>query len=155
FEAGQLNNQGQVIFTADVDTGGEGVFLGSSGGFTPIMRGGEPAPGGGTFGGFGSLSTHTSKHSGDPALGFSLNPFTLPVNVNAGVYRYNHSNGSLSAVLVPFVTPAPGGDIFQGSGFHPNLNNNGDLVFPGIIHSSIGPAASLGLGEGIFLADKQ
>src|SRR5262249_19874377 len=106
FEAGQLNNNGQVIFTADLDTGGEGVFLGSAGGLTQLMRDGESAPGGGTFGGFGSLSTDTINNSGDAAFGFTLNPFTLPVNVNAGVYRYNHSDGNLSAVLVPFVTPA-------------------------------------------------
>src|SRR5262245_26650579 len=40
FEPGKINNQGQVIFTADLDTGGEGVFLGSPGSVSQIMRAG-------------------------------------------------------------------------------------------------------------------
>jgi hypothetical protein len=165
FEAGGLNNNGQVVFTADLEVPagagndvGEGVFLGGNGGLSQIIRIGEKAPGGGTFGGFGSLSPDAINASGDAAFGFGLEPLTLPVGVNAGVYRYVHSSGQVTAVLVPNVTPVPGGstgETFAGTLFHPSLNNGGDLVFPGIVHTNIGPGGSIGLGVGIFLADKQ
>jgi len=164
FETGGLSNKGQVVFTADLDVGqgdaGEGVFLGGKGGLSQIIRYGEPAPGGGTFGGFGSFSPDTINASGDAAFGFGLDPLTFPIGVNAGVYRYDHSNGKVTAVLVPGVTPVPGGstgETFAGTLFHPSLNNGGDLVFPGIVPASIGPGADNGLdlGVGIFEADKQ
>ena len=151
-----------MVFTADLDVGhgdaGEGVFLGGKGGLSQIIRYGEPAPGGGTFGGFGSFSPDTINASGDAAFGFGLDPFTSPIGKNAGVYRYDHSSGKVTAVLVPGVTPVPGGstgETFAGTLFHPSLNNGGDLVFPGIVPATIGPGASIGLGVGIFLADKQ
>src|SRR2546421_5205265 len=50
FEPSAINNRGEVGFTADVTTGGEGVFVGLGGQLTPIMRSGQPAPGGGTLG---------------------------------------------------------------------------------------------------------
>jgi hypothetical protein len=162
FEAGDLNNKGQVIFAADLDEGlgdiGEGIFLGGTGGLSQIFRVGELAPGGGTFGGFGSFSPNAINNSGDAAIAFGLDPLTKPYGVNAGVYRYSHVLGKLTAVLVPSVTPVPGGsggEAFAGAGFHTDLNNVGDLVFTGIVSASIGPGTSIGLGAGIFAADKQ
>jgi hypothetical protein len=162
FEAGGLNNKGQVAFTADLDQGagdaGEGVFLGGKGGLSQIIRVGEPAPGGGTFGGFGSFSPDAINDSGDVAFGFGLDPLTLPLGVNAGVYRSAHGSGTVTAVLVPGVTPVPGGsggETFAGTLFHPGLNNGGDLVFPGIVPATVGPGAPIGLGVGIFRADAQ
>jgi hypothetical protein len=158
FETGGLNNKGQVVFTADLSEGagdiGEGVFLGGNGGLAQIIRVGEAAPGGGTFGGFGSFSPDAINNSGDAAFAFGHDPLTLPVGTNAGVYLFQQSSGTVSAVVVPGVTPAPGGGIFQGAQFHPSLNNRDDLVFPGIVPADIGPGASIGLGAGIFLADK-
>ena len=107
------------------------------------------------FGGFGSLSPDTINDAGDAAVGFNLNPPTLPVGVNAGVYRFDHASHQVTDVLVPGVTPAPGGGTFQAPLFHPSLNNGGDLVFPGIIPANIGPGAPIGLGVGIFAATKQ
>jgi hypothetical protein len=158
FETGGLNNKGQVVFTADLDQGagdiGEGVFLGDSSGLAQIIRAGEAAPGGGTFGGFGSFSPDAINNSGDAAFAFGHDPLTLPISTNAGVYLFHHSSGNVTAVVVPGVTPAPGGGIFQGAQFHPSLNNRGDLVFTGIVPADIGPGASIGLGAGIFLTDK-
>src|SRR5262249_40625139 len=37
FEPGKINNQGQLVFTADLDTGGEGVFLGDTKGVSHII----------------------------------------------------------------------------------------------------------------------
>src|SRR5690348_8105948 len=58
FELGGLNNKGQVVFAADLNQGGgmgeddgEGIFLGGTGGLAQVIRFGEAAPGGGTFGG--------------------------------------------------------------------------------------------------------
>src|SRR5436190_10579099 len=50
FEPTAINNRGEVGFTADVTTGGEGVFVGLRGQLTQIMRSGQSAPGGGVFG---------------------------------------------------------------------------------------------------------
>jgi hypothetical protein len=40
---------------------------------------------------------------------FLLKDFTLPYGVNAGAYRYSRATRSLTPVVVPFVTAAPGG----------------------------------------------
>jgi hypothetical protein len=158
FETGGLTNKGQVVFTADLSEGagdiGEGVFLGGEGGLAQVIRVGEAAPGGGTFGGFGSFSPDTINNSGDAAFAFGHDPLTLPIGTNAGVYLFHHSSGNVTAVVAPGVTPAPGGGTFQGAGFHPNLNNGGDLVFTGFVPADIGPGASISMGAGIFLADK-
>ena len=158
FEPGHLNNGGQAIFTADLDQGagdiGEGVFLFDGKGLTQVLRVGETAPGGGTFGGFGSFSPDALNQNNDGAIAFGLNPFTFPIGANSGLYRYDHGMvASLRAIVVPGVTPAPGGGIFQGAGFHPYLNNRSDLVFTGTVPTTIGPGASIGLGQGIFTAD--
>jgi hypothetical protein len=160
FEIGGLNSKGQVVFTADltpdgVNDIGEGVFLGGKGGLSQIVRVGQSAPGGGTFGGSGTYSPDTINDAGDAAFGFALSS-DVPIDVNGGVYRYDHNSGKVTGVLVPFVTPVPGGGgaTFQGSQFHPELNNRGDLVFPGVVPATIGPGASIGLGVGIFEANK-
>ena len=73
FEPSAINNRGEVGFTADVTTGGEGVFVGLRGQVTQIMRSGQPAPGGGVFGPteFGRLGVN---EGGDIAIPFSLEP---------------------------------------------------------------------------------
>jgi hypothetical protein len=161
FELGGLSNNGQAVFTADlsqdgVNDVGEGIFLAGKDGVKQVIREGESAPGGGTFGGFGSLSPDAINDAGDLAFGFGNDPFTTPAGTNAGLYRYDHATGAVTAVVVSNVTPVPGtaGDTFAGIGFHPAMNNNGDLVFTGIVPANVGPGASVGLGEGIFLADK-
>src|SRR5262249_44139910 len=84
--------------------------------------------------------------------------FTLPLGVNAGTFRYSHSTNTVTAVVRPFVTPAPGGGVFQGSTFYPNLNNRGDLLFDGLVVTDKGihvpDEDDVGLGQGIFKADK-
>src|SRR2546430_4415602 len=73
FEPSAINNRGEVGFTADVTTGGEGVFVGLRGELAQIMRSGQPAPGGSVFGPteFGRLGVN---ESGDIAIPFSLEP---------------------------------------------------------------------------------
>ena len=153
FEPSAINNRGEVGFTADVTTGGEGVFVGLRGQLTQIMRSGQPAPGGSVFGPteFGRLGVN---EGGDIAIPFSLEPLDFSsLALNAGLFRFSHSTQTLSAVARPG-TPVPGGG--QLAGVFPNtaINNRGDIVFSGIIATEAGPPDSMGFGVGLFLADK-
>lgn len=163
FEPGGLNNHGDMAFGADVGPGVEGVFLGSRTGIMTLGRYGDPAPGGGKFE-FGFLGPVALNDPGDVAFNFLLQDFdpTRPFGVNAGAYRYSHATGTVTALVVPFVTPAPGGaGVFQGLGFAPSINNRSDVAFPGIIVTDKGvhPVPDtgepyVGLGFGIYSANK-
>ncbi len=94
------------------------------------------------------------------AFNFLLKDFTPPLGVNAGTYRYSHATRSVVPVMMPFITPAPGGGTFQGTVFYPAINNRGDVVFPGIVETDSGvhtvpPTGEdyIGLGVGIYRAD--
>jgi hypothetical protein len=157
FEPYAINNRGEVAFTADV-TEGEGVFVGLGGQLRQIVRSGQPAPGGGTFGPteFGRLGINDG---GDIAIPFSLEPFDLsfPPALNTGIFRFSHSNQTLSAVAVPG-TPVPGGEHLEGVFYNTAINNRGDIVFSGIVTGGdidpSSPPGAMGLGMGVFLADK-
>jgi hypothetical protein len=79
--------------------------------------------------------------------------------VNAGVYRFSHVTHTAAAVMVPGVTPAPGGGLFAGAHFGASLNNRGDLVFAGIVPTDKGihlpDEDYVGLGVGLFEADRK
>jgi hypothetical protein len=156
FEPYGINNRGEVAFVADVTTGGEGVFVGRLGQLTQIARSGQPAPGGGTFGS-ADLGRLALNEGGDVAFVFALEPSTL-LGLNSGLYRFSHSHGTLSAVVVPNVTPAPGGGTFAGVFANTSLNNRGDVVFTGVVTGAdidpTTPPGSMGLGTGVFRADK-
>jgi hypothetical protein len=156
FEPGGLNNRGQFSYAADVSTGGEGVFLGRGSSIAQIIRSGDPAPGGGTFGPFGIFGHAALNDPGDLAFAFNGAPFTLPLGVNSGVYRFTAHSGATTAIVTPFVTPAPTGGMFQGSDIHASINNGGDVVFAGIIATTAGISVppSTGLGVGVFRADR-
>ena len=159
FEPGGLNSNGDVAFGADANTGGEGVFLrphNGHGQITELGRTGDAAPGGGTFE-FSFLGPVGLNDQGDMVFDFLLKDFTLPVGVNAGAYRYSHTTHSVTPVVIPFITPAPGLGKFQGVGFQPTINNRGDTAFPGVVETDKGvhvPGEDyVGLGIGIFRAD--
>jgi hypothetical protein len=165
FEPAALNNRGDVLYAADLSglgdpssgLPGEGVFLRGSNGQTTRLAGAtEPAPGGGTFGP-GVFSPSSLNDQGDAAFSFILSPLMLPFGVNGGTFRYSHSTNAVTPVVLPFVTPAPGGGVFQGTVFFPHLDNRGDLLFDGIVATDKGihvPGEDyIGLGQGIFLAD--
>jgi hypothetical protein len=81
----------------------------------------------------------------------------LPFGVNGATFRYSHSTGSITPVVLPFVTAAPGGGEFQGTGFSPQINNSGDLLFSGITLTDKGihlpNEQYTGLGEGVYKQD--
>jgi hypothetical protein len=161
FEPGGLNGRGDFTYAADVSTGGEGVFKGSSASsVTQILRSGQPAPGGGVLGPFGILGHASVNDGGDMSFAFNGDPFTLPLGFNSGVYHFAANTGTTSAIVVPFVTPAPSGGAFQGAVIHAALNNGGDTVFAGIINTTAGIASppsppDFGLGVGVFLSDRK
>jgi hypothetical protein len=155
FEPGAFTHRGDTVFAADLTTpeaGDEGIFVSRHGRLAELARAGEPAPGGGTFGGFGSFSPASMNQQGDAAFTFGLEPFRMPIGVNAGVYRYSHSSNRVTPVEVPDVTPAPGGGVFRGAAFHANLNDRGDLAFAGIVDTDQGISGHLGVG--VFRADR-
>jgi hypothetical protein len=122
-----------------------------------ILGPGDPAPGGGTFSA-GCWADPGINDAGDIAVAFQLDPFTLPLGVNAGVYHFVHQTHALTAVVVPGVTPAPPKGIFKGAIFHAMVNNRGDVVFAGIsTDADIAPGPpgdGSGLGVGIYQSDK-
>ncbi|WP_157906534.1 DUF7453 family protein [Sorangium cellulosum] len=151
FEVGGLNDSGDIAFGADVSTGGEGVFLRHRGRILELGRTGGTAPDDSIFS-FGFLGPVHLNERADMVFNFLLEPFTLPVGVNAGAYRYSHATRSVTAVVTPYETPAPGGGKFQGVFFGPNINNRGEHVFAGLVktqkgfHAEDQPYGGLGIG---------
>jgi hypothetical protein len=163
FESNRINNRGDVLFGTEVPrevpTEFEfGLFLLRNGEIAQIARADEPAPGGGVYGS-AFLSPTTLNDQGDAGFVFLLDPFSFPVGVNAGVYRFSQSNHSAAPVMRAGVTKAPGGELFAGATFGVSLNNRGDLVFPGIVPTEKGihlpDEDYIGLGVGVFKANKK
>ena len=156
FEPNGLNSRGDMAFGADLSTGGEGVFLRHNGRIIELAHTDGAAPGGGSFD-FGFLETVGLNDRGDVVFDFLLKPFTPPLGVNAGAYRYSHATHNVTPVVIPFITPAPTGGKFQGVLFQPTINNRGDAVFAGIVETANGVHVAgedyIGLGIGIFRAD--
>ena len=166
FEPWSINNAGDLAFAADftmrgdlqcgpgLPSDGEGAFLWRKGRLSQITRSGLPAPGGGMLA-FGVVGYTAINNQGNVAFTFGLDPFFPPELEGfpkAGLYRYSHVTETLSAVVVPLVTPAPGFGVFQSTGQHASLNNNGEIVFPGVVPTSAGTSPHL--GQGIFVADE-
>jgi len=156
FEPSDINNNGQQTFIADLSTGSEGVFRITDGQVVPIFLAGDTAPGGGTFGGFGSMGKAALNHDGDVAVGFNLLPAGATLGVNAGLFLYSSRANSLTALVTPFVTPAPGGGTFQGINFSAAMNDDRTVAFAGVVQTAHGihiPGQTYsGLGVGVFKA---
>jgi hypothetical protein len=160
FEPSAINDSGQVAFAADIDNSGdEAVFVASGGQISQLVGAGLPGPSGVTFGP-GELGRLGQNDGGDVALGFLLQPFdpTLPTGVNGGVFRFSHATNALTGVEIPG-TPAPGGGTFEGTFFNLGMNNQGDIVFPGLATGTAvappntGPNYN-GMALGLFKQDK-
>jgi hypothetical protein len=159
FEPRGINSRGDVAFNADV-VPGEGVFLATRGGIIQTLRSGDAAPGGGTVDAFGAWNASLNQN-GDVSVAFQLSPFLSPIGTNAGIYRFDADSSTVSAVMTPGVTPAPGGGFFQGSSALRStvINNSGTVLFDGMIPTADGIHIQgepyIGLGVGIFQADKK
>jgi hypothetical protein len=165
FEPNGLNNKGDFLFGNDLGTAndpatyiGEGIFLRSHGQETVLASGGASAPGGGTYDSALFFGPASLNASGDAGFTFQLSPFMLPYGVNGGTFRYSHNTNTVTPVVLPFVTPAPTGGVFQGTSFYPSLNDRGNLAFVGIVQTDQGihiPGEDyIGLAEGVFKADQ-
>ncbi len=165
WEPGALNDRGQMVFGSDMSPTpgdaagatdvGEGVFLQQPDGTrVALARVGDTTPDGTTYA-FYFAGEIRENQSGDGAFVFSRNP--LPTNpfitgVNAGLYRFSGPNHTVTAALLPGA-PAPGGGTFSGYVFRPTINDPGTVAFVGIVPATVGPGASVGLGQGDFLLD--
>jgi hypothetical protein len=159
-----LNKRGELAFAANIQMTqggsdlGQGVFVASNGQLSQIARVGQEAPGGGTFSRNVWPFLSINKR-GDVVFAVSLLPINVPppAGVNSGVYRFSRSDGTLSAVVVPYITQAPAGGTFQGAHVQPCQNKGGDIVFSGIVRTEQGTHVAgedySGLGMGIFRAD--
>ena len=155
-----------MLYGADLGTAndpstfiGEAIYLGNSRGQVTRLAGStDPAPGGGTYDSSLFYGPSSLNNQGDVAFTFQLSPPMSPFGVNGGTFRYSHSTNTVTPVVTPVVTPAPGGGVFQGTVFSPSINNRGDVLFDGIVITDKGihvpGEAYIGLGEGIFKADK-
>ena len=164
FDPYSLNKHGELAFAANVQMTqggidlGQGVFVFSDGQLSQIARVGLDAPGGGTFARNIWPFLSINKR-GDVVFAMRLLPIIVPppAGVNSGLYRFTRSNGTLSAVVVPYITPAPAGGTFQGTHVQPIQNKEGDTVFSGIVRTEQGTHVAgedySGLGMGIFRAD--
>jgi len=121
FEPTALNNHGQLVLTAEShDPGEEAVFLAGGGTLQQIMGFGQSAPGGGTTSLY-VLGNIGLNDSGDAAFAFSLAPLDFGPPINGGIYRWSHPSGTLSAAVVPNVTPDPRVGVFAGVNFNTSL----------------------------------
>ncbi len=164
FEPYSLTNRGEALYSTDLSAPGdpttpvgEALFLRDKHGQVKRLAGStDPAPGGGTYD-LGTLQGALNER-GDAAFTFVLSPFTLPFGANSGTYRYSSNTRTVTPVVLPYVTPAPGGGTFQGTAFYPDINNRGDLLFDGLVVTNQGihvPGEPyVGLGQGIFQADR-
>jgi hypothetical protein len=166
FESSFINNHGNVLFGTNAAPDEEqGLFLlrEPEGQISLIARVGEAAPGGGEFGP-GFLSPNALNEAGDAGFVFLLNPCfqpdpCFPVGVNAGVYRFSHASHTVTPVVIPGVTPAPGAGVFAGATFGTSLNNGGVLAFAGIVPTDKGVHLAdepyVGLGAALYKADRK
>lgn len=158
FEPWAINDAGQVAFAADYAETAllptEAVYVWQSGHVAKIVQPGDPAPGGGTFDG-PVLGDTALNSAGDMAFAYTLSPGGLPVGVNAGVFRFSQGTQTLSAIMLPGVTSAPGGGTFAGANFRTSLNRAGQVAFAGIVATPNGihvPGEDyVGLGTGVYL----
>lgn len=157
FEPSAINAAGGLAFTADVSTGGEGVFTSAGGKMQQITRSGLPGPGGVTMDYLGELGRLAFNDGGDVGVPFTLSPASSLLAVPSGVFRYSHSTDSLSAAAIPG-TAMPGAGMFEGTWFNIGMNNRGDIALNGLAQGTDinpgTPPGTAGLATGVWVSHK-
>ena len=135
-----INNAGDIAFVGNgFFSRSPAVFVLSGGEFHQLVGRGDPAPGGGTFRGFSSLSINDA---GQVAFTGNVSPPT-----RWGVFLWSNGN-TLS--IAQTGDPAPGGGTFVIPGgtipapYAPSVNAAGEIVFGAQLSSPNGPT-------GVFL----
>lgn len=154
-----INDQGDVFFESNTASGSS-LFRKQTGHALEQMGSpGKPAPGGGLYGesipGFGNaLNQH-----GDAVFKYLVDATaadSVPVGRHQGVFRVDAADNPIPLVR-PGVTLAPSGKPFLGSFMYAGMNSSRDVVFGGIIETTMGikapPEPDEGLGMGVFRAD--
>jgi hypothetical protein len=104
----------------------------------------------------GELGRLGLNDGGDVALQFLLTPPGSLEGLNAGLYRFSHASGALSAVAIPG-TPMPGAGALEGLWFDiVGMNNRGDITFTGLADGTDinpgTPPGSDGIAGGVWEA---
>ena len=120
FSSPSINHAGQVVFTASLSTGSQGIFLASGGTITKIVTEGDVFPDGGVF--FFALGDPSINDAGDVAFsGLANGP-----SADSGLYLY--SGGHLSVVVSAFTSiPSLGGALLLPQSA--SINNAGQIAF--------------------------
>jgi hypothetical protein len=159
-EPGDINNNGQVVFVADMTQGGspigEGIFTqDKAGSLTTLAFPGDTLPGGGVDAGF-VFSYESINNRGDTAAAIQLLPFGDPVGVNSALYRHDAGSSSLTPLVLPGMD-APGGGQFVGVHYESDINNNRDVIFSGLVSGAdidpVNPPGVDGIGLCVFKVD--
>jgi hypothetical protein len=141
FEAGAINEKGEVAFIVDYNEGdSEGLYLATDQGLIPIVEPGKPATDGWTFeahGPIGMIIGPVSMNaSGDIAFGADIKKGNTTSSAN---FVWHRSTQSLTAVNLPG-DPAPGGGNFgdvPGQAWT-SLNDRGDVLFEALVPNASG-----------------
>lgn len=149
FEPTALNNRGELAFTAEPDLAGEeAIFVADSSGLSQIVRYGQQAPGGGFFG-RSERGILGLNDAGDLAFAFDR-------GTGQNIFRWLQADQTLSAVIVPGVTPVPeNSGVFVGAFGDTSINNRGEIALMGNITNP--PPASfkaIPYRTGVFVADR-
>jgi len=158
FEPQDINSRGDVLFASDVtDNGtsaaGEALYGRYNGTTRVIARAGASIEGtiGLKYGSYPAGGIYTPagmNDSGDVAFGFAIDGENF-----GGVFRYDRTHNEVSPVLLPG-DAAPGGTHFQGTDFHTDLNNRGEIATTGVIETLNGhcnvQTLCNGYGRGIY-----
>lgn len=149
FEVGQnaINKDGATVFAADVDTPAESLFLASkAGSVTRLLSPGQTVSG--IVLGDHTISSAAINDVGGIAVNWAAYPgdYRLPLGIDSTVLRKS-AKGEFQAVIVPRVTPVPGGGVFYGAYLQLGLSQAGDVAFLGLIQSAFG-----NLRQGVFVA---
>jgi hypothetical protein len=160
FEPGGINNNGQVVYVADMSLAGFGIGEGAfaqdrKGAFTTFAFPGMILPGDVTYIGFAMGQTAINDR-GDTSLALALVPFGDPFGTNTALYRGAVGVSSLTALVLPG-DPAPGGGTFAGVYFNTGINTQREIVFGGLVPGAdidpMNPPGAAGIGLGLFKAD--
>jgi len=135
FEPGGINASGDVTFVTDAP-GGQALFLTQRDRVTAVARPGVSAAG--VRLGFAPIGAVPVNDAGSIAFSWLLDP-TIPDpfdGTNVGLFRKRHGR-AIEALVLPDVTPAPGGGLFRGTS-SADLSNGDDVIFNGRVDSPFG-----------------
>jgi hypothetical protein len=133
--APSLNDSGRVAFFGAVSSPGRsGIFISKAAGVIPIVRVGDPAPGGGIF---SSFSAPHLNAVGQVAFGSS----SLGSDDVSGIFLFSPDEGLRSVMREG--DPAPGGGTFTGFSSLITLDNRGQVAFPNFVEDPPGAGAFL------------